>query len=167
MNSLLLKSINLFFLIIFKFLLILLDNKDDEHNGKGVNKALKLKDEDYKDYEDKDNQIHLNKEEIIKDRIDISNMITLKDYYNMSVDELLVFDKRGFLKFYWDSILTRHDFLRAFIYKTVLKPFYIRIILFFLEISVAFALNAIFYSDSYVSEKNKVVLTTKMVNKVF
>ena len=105
----------------------------------------------------------MNKEEIIKDRNEVSNMITLKDYDNMTVDELLVFDKRGILKFYWDSILIRHDFLRAFIYKTVLKPFYIRIILFFLQISVSFALNAIFYSDSYVSEKNKVVLTTRMV----
>ncbi len=94
----------------------------------------------------------------------ISNNLTLKDYNNIPVEELPLLDKRGFFKFYWDTILTRHDFLRAFIHKTVLKAFYIRIILFFLEISVAFALNAIFYSDSYISEKNKVVLSTKMVS---
>jgi len=109
----------------------------------------------------------LSKIELIKNRKQISNSFTLKDYDYMTIDDLLVFDKRGFFKFYWDSILTRHDFLRAFIYKTALIPFSIRIILFFLQISVAFALNAIFYSDSYISEKNKVVLTTKMVIILF
>ena len=82
----------------------------------------------------------------------------------MSVENLVIFDKRGFWRFYWDSLLIRHDFLKAFVYKSVLTPFYIRIILFFLSMSVAFALNAIFYSDSFISEKNKVVLVTKMVN---
>ena len=100
----------------------------------------------------------------INNRKQLSNVITLKDYDRMKVEDLLIFDKRNFLKFYFDSILTKHSFLKAFIFKTALIPFYIRIILFFLEISVSFALNAIFYSDSFISEKNKVVLTTNMVN---
>jgi len=126
---------------------------------------LNLKDDNNSQIEKKD-YIFLNdqKENIIRNRTQISNIITLKDYDRMKIDDLLVYDKRGFVKFYWDCILTRHDFLRAFIFKTALKPFYIRIILFFLQISVAFALNAIFYSDSYISEKNRVILTTNMVN---
>lgn len=140
-----------------------LDNKEEQDKKNVIDENLKMKDDFLKENENFQNINQLEPKVIIINKIEISNMITLKDFDIMDVNDLLLFDKRSFLKFYWDSILTRHDFLRAFIYKTALKPFYIRIILFFLQISVAFALNAIFYSDSYISEKNKVVLTTKMV----
>jgi hypothetical protein len=83
----------------------------------------------------------------------------------MSIDELIAFDKRTFFSFYWNCIYVKHDILRAFIYKTGLNPFFIRIIIFFTGISLTFALNAIFYSDEYISQKNKITLKTNYVNK--
>jgi hypothetical protein len=97
-------------------------------------------------------------------RINFTSQISLKDWDYMSVDELIALDKRSFFRFYWNCIYLKHDILRTFVYKTGLNPFFIRIIIFFTGISITFALNAIFYSDEYISQKNKFKLKTNYVN---
>jgi len=87
----------------------------------------------------------------------------IRDFNFVKIDELFVFDKRSFWKFFCDSLLTKHVLFNAFCYKTGLTPYYIRLSFFFLELCLAFVLNAVFYSDSYISERNRTVLTTDMV----
>ena len=96
-------------------------------------------------------------------RSEFTERISLKDWDYMSIDELIALDKRSFSTFYWNYIYVRHDILRAFFYKTGLNPFFVRICIFFTGVSIAFALNAIFYSDQYISDKNNFVLASNLV----
>lgn len=128
-----------------------------ESDGKQVNNKLNLKDDE--------NDIVRKKSRTEINRVQSIGKITLKDWDFMSVDELIALDKRSFCTFYWNTIYVRHDILRGFIYKTSLNPFYIRIPIFFTAVSIAFALNAIFYSDEYISQKNDIVLDGNYVIK--
>lgn len=87
----------------------------------------------------------------------------IRDFNYVKIDELFVFDRRGFCKFLCDSLQSKHVIFNAFCYKTGLMPYYIRLKFFFLELCLAFVLNAIFYSDEYISERNRTILTTDMV----
>jgi hypothetical protein len=84
-----------------------------------------------------------------------TNSFTYLDYINMTYDEILAFDQRSFFNFYLQLLLNSHIFLRAFFLKTFLVPQSLRIISFFLVSSFSFALNAIFYSDTYIQERTQ------------
>jgi hypothetical protein len=83
----------------------------------------------------------------------VQKEFTDRDYIEMSVEESIQLDKRGFRLYYWKRLSKTHIFLVAFYYKTLWKPQHIRIIAFFLSISYYFALNAIFYSDNFISAR--------------
>jgi hypothetical protein len=78
---------------------------------------------------------------------------TDKDFAEMTVEESIAYDRRSFALYYWKALIRTHLVLSAFIYKTLIKPQYIRIIACFLSISYYFALNAIFYSDSFIQAR--------------
>jgi hypothetical protein len=82
---------------------------------------------------------------------------TDRDLAEMSVDDSIKNDKRGFWSYYWKRLTTTHMLLRAFYYKTLWQPQYVRITTFFLSISYYFALNAIFYSDNFITARQSYV----------
>lgn len=137
-------------------LLKLIIELDDNKEIKESDNKLSLKNEE-NELNEEDN------ESSFTARKDFTGEKTLKDYDLMSVDELIACDDRSFSVFYWNTIYSKHLFLRAFVYKTGIDPFYVRIPIFFTSLSINFALNAIFYSDEFISEKNDVVLDSNMV----
>ena len=83
------------------------------------------------------------------------NSYTYKDYDNMTYDEIVIMDTRDFFRFYFDRLMERHIFFTAFVLKTFIVPQALRITSFFLGVSFSFALNAIFYSDSYIQQRTQ------------
>jgi hypothetical protein len=80
---------------------------------------------------------------------------TNRDYQLMTVDESLLYDKRTFLEYYFKVLIRTHLIIRAFYYKSIIVPQFIRIIAFFLSVSLYFALNAIFYTDDFIVARSQ------------
>lgn len=72
----------------------------------------------------------------------------------MTVIQSIYYDKRSFLQYYWDRLKFTHLIISAFFVKRNSIPMTVRIIALVFFISFQFALNAIFFSDSYISERN-------------
>jgi len=94
----------------------------------------------------------------------INNYFTIRDYQNMTFEELIEHDKRTFWGYYWEKLLTSHQILQSFFFKSLVSPQTIRVLTFFLEVSFAFALNAIFYSDSYIQNINTTNVSSTSTN---
>jgi hypothetical protein len=81
----------------------------------------------------------------------------------MNNDQIIKFDKRGFLKIYLSMLFIRHDLSYSFAYPTISVPFHLRISYLFLSISINFCINAILFSDTLIEnrnlESNKVLAT--------
>ena len=92
---------------------------------------------------------------VIIERKDLTNKVSKKDYDLMKIDDLIRYDKRSIYQYYWDCLQQKHEVLYSFFYKTTLINYFIRITLFFTVISMLFAFNALFYSDSFISERNR------------
>jgi hypothetical protein len=78
----------------------------------------------------------------------------MKDYEQMTIEELCENEKRSFCRYYWILLVDDHILLAAFLKKSLIKPYHIRITLLFFNISLEFAVNAFFYSDSYISKRH-------------
>jgi len=72
----------------------------------------------------------------------------------MEIEEMLLYDRRGTLRFFWDLISQKHDLVQTFYVISVLEPRFMKIILFYLQISLQFMFNAIFYSDDLIEARN-------------
>lgn len=137
------------------FCLIFLVEVDPNSNSNPT--KLKMQDDEIKN-DEKINNAKSNPR-VFLEKLDLY----IRDFKFVRIDELFVFDKRSFCKFYCDTLLTKHVIINSFCYKTGITPYYIRLLFFFLELCLAFVLNAVFYNDSYISERNRTVLTTNMV----
>lgn len=79
---------------------------------------------------------------------------TIKDYEKMNLEQEIKYDKRSNIHYYWDHLKFNHLVISAFIVKRNSVPQFIRVISLLFFISFQFALNAIFFTDSYISQKN-------------
>lgn len=79
---------------------------------------------------------------------------TLGDYAKMTVQEELKYDKRSFWQYYKDIMFSTHIILVAFFTKANKLPVFIRLTQLLFFISFQFALNAMFYTDDFISQKN-------------
>ena len=71
----------------------------------------------------------------------------------MTIEEQIVNDKRNFFKFFKDRIIISHYFLNAYFLNSLITPQHIRVIMFFIFLNLIFLLNAIFYTDDYLSSR--------------
>ena len=72
---------------------------------------------------------------------------------SMELYDALLFDKRSFCEFYWQQIQEKQNIIRTFFNRSPFESFPIKIMIFIFEIALFFALNGIFYSLSYISER--------------
>src|SRR5690606_26446628 len=78
---------------------------------------------------------------------------TFRDYEEMSFEQVIVHEKRQLCNYYLAVLLERHLILSIFFRKSLLKPKFLTFILLFFSMSLDFSLNAIFYSDGYISDR--------------
>ena len=72
---------------------------------------------------------------------------------SMELYDALLFDKRSFCEFYWQQIQEKQNIIKTFFNRSPFESFPIKIMIFIFEIALFFALNGIFYSLSYISER--------------
>ena len=84
------------------------------------------------------------------------NDLDIDDFLNtdpddMDYDDAIKRDKRTLLEFLYEKIRTEQIILNTFFYKENLKPLFIKIMLFVLEIDLYFFINGLFYNEDYVN----------------
>jgi len=71
---------------------------------------------------------------------------------DLDFDEALTEDKRKFCEMYKDILLNRHIFLNNIFEEDKYKPRTLRFIIYLLSLNLYFVINALFFSESYISE---------------
>ncbi len=78
---------------------------------------------------------------------------TIKDYENLDLLKRLVYDKRTYFDYLWDSIRDDHMLFSIFFKNSLFIPSYIRIMKAVSMVSCIFGMNAILYTDDSIEEK--------------
>ena len=89
----------------------------------------------------------------IKEEYDVDMDEYLKtDYDDMEFEDVIKKDKRSFCEYYCDRFKETQIFMDTFFNPEILKPRAIKIIILLLNILFYFVVNALFYSEEYVSD---------------
>ena len=83
------------------------------------------------------------------------NKLTIKDISSLPLKDLLKYDDRSNMKYLWDLLKRKHSIISTFVPRSILNPRSLSIIFLFFNMSVNFALNAIFYSDTYINARGQ------------
>ena len=73
-------------------------------------------------------------------------------------ENALKYDKRSFKQFFYDQLKLKNPLLYAFWRRSFVEPKLIRVVNFYLNITFVLALNALFYTDAVVEERNKLII---------
>ncbi len=71
----------------------------------------------------------------------------------MNPYEALKLDKRSFPQIFWDLSIQENDFLNLIYFDSILKPLWVRAILFYFSLSTLFFMNAIFFTDNEIDKR--------------
>jgi len=87
----------------------------------------------------------------------------------MTSDQVIKYEKRGFLKILWHYIYLKHELVSTFIFPSILIPFHIRITSFFLIINLKWCLNAMLFTDDLIQLRNleKDILLIRVIYFLF
>ena len=77
---------------------------------------------------------------------------TIYDLQNMSYEEAIIFDKRGYLKMYWGFLVDSQIILGTFCTDNHLDLFIIKLSFLSFNLQINLFLNAFFYTDKYISD---------------
>ena len=91
-----------------------------------------------------DNIILYNNNHNLNDKIMNYNNVELND---LSYNEAIIYDKRTFCQFYSSLIKEKHNFIFTFFNKDDYNPGLIKIDLFFVGLTMDYAVNALFFND--------------------
>ena len=79
--------------------------------------------------------------------------ITLRDYDELNPYEAIKYDKRSFSVLLFDHLLNDNVLFNLLFYNSVLEPLWIRIIMFYFNLSLMFAASAFFFSDNFIDAR--------------
>ena len=117
---------------------------------------INIKDKDSK-YENKNNNnlhhniIKINKEDIAHMKNSKELLKAIYDLQDMDYEEAILYDKRGYLKMYLGFLLDSQIILGTFCTDNHLDLFIIKLSFLICTFQISFFLNALFYSDEYIS----------------
>jgi len=89
--------------------------------------------------------------EFVKDNIDIEKFLE-PSFETMDYDDVVEEDKRTFCQYFSEKIKDNQMIINAFFIEEYIKPRSIKIPVFILSVDAFFLTNALFYSDSTISE---------------
>ena len=90
-------------------------------------------------------KLNINKDEAIK------LLENIYDIHNADYEEAIFYDKRGYLKMYWGFLVDTQIILGTFCTDNHLDLFAIKLSFFIFTFQISFFLNALFYTDKYIS----------------
>ncbi len=79
--------------------------------------------------------------------------ITDKDYDILGPIDAIKYDRRGFFEIFWFFLKKNNILLNLFFSRSLMEPLWIKIILFYLELTLMLALSAFFFSDDYIDSR--------------
>lgn len=74
------------------------------------------------------------------------------DLNDLDLYDAIIYDKRSFCRFYWSQLQEKQSIINTFFVKDELEPYHIKVLCFLFGIALYFTLNALFYTESYISE---------------
>ena len=72
---------------------------------------------------------------------------------NLDLYDAIIYDKRPFCVFYWRQLREKQSIINTFFVYDILEPYPIKILCFFFGIALYFTLNALFYTESEISDQ--------------
>ncbi len=79
--------------------------------------------------------------------------MTYSEISNMQISQKIKYDRRNPFRYFFDLISVEHAVIKTFYVMSGINPRSLKIILFFLQVSVQFMLNGIFYSDAIIEQR--------------
>ena len=129
----------------------LLDSKKENHNEEKIIKNFQIPNET-QNISNKNNSKII--ETIIKEKEDknyINLSITNEDIQDMNYEKAILNDKRSYFKIYWSFLIDTQIILETFFTNNSLNLFIIKLSFFIYTFQISFFLNALFYTDEYIS----------------
>ena len=74
-----------------------------------------------------------------------------EDLFDLDFEESILYDKRSFCQIYWNYLQIQQVIINTFIYECFFELRIIKIFFWIFTIGLEFTLNALFYSDKYIS----------------
>ena len=89
-----------------------------------------------------------------KNKMYINNILPKKDneLQDMEFKEAIIYDKRSYLRMYWSFLVDSQIILSTFCTENYLNLFVIKLSFFVFTFQISFFLNALFYTDEYISD---------------
>jgi len=75
-----------------------------------------------------------------------------EDLQDMDYEKVIVYDKRNYIKIFWSFLVDSQIILETFCTENYLYLFVIKLSFFVFTFQISFFLNALFYTDEYVSD---------------
>ena len=152
-NSLLIKNKNIFSLNSkIKFQGVSLDTKNN--NAKKILKPNNLYQK--KKYNNINNAEIIKEKSAQKEQFDNNDNANLpktdEELQDMDYEEAIIYDKRTYLKMYWSYLIDSQIILGTFFTDNKLNLFIIKLTFFISIFQISFFLNALFYTDEYISD---------------
>ena len=138
-----------------KFLKININNHKKERNN---DKSFRFSNEKIKNNSNELNEANIiyGKKNIINSKINKGISAKLSQSYydlqDLDYEEALIYDKRTYFVMYWDFLVDSQIILGTFCTDNHLDLFVIKLSFFICTFQISFFLNALFYTDDYISD---------------
>ena len=99
--------------------------------------------------------------------------ITNKDYESLDPYDCIKYDKRGFFAIFWVYLKSDNALINLFFHYSILEPFWIKVIMFYFNLSLLYTTSAFFFSDDYIDaraelpEEDRVIIIILKYNLIF
>eukprot|EP00340_Litonotus_pictus_P011917 CAMPEP_0170536684 /NCGR_PEP_ID=MMETSP0209-20121228/102279_1 /TAXON_ID=665100 ORGANISM="Litonotus pictus, Strain P1" /NCGR_SAMPLE_ID=MMETSP0209 /ASSEMBLY_ACC=CAM_ASM_000301 /LENGTH=934 /DNA_ID=CAMNT_0010838071 /DNA_START=6023 /DNA_END=8824 /DNA_ORIENTATION=- len=87
------------------------------------------------------------------DDLTMKDIKTRSDYDDLPIKIKIKLDKRNFWEYLWDEMKYEHNFLNLFFLKSLIRPFWLRIVALLFEYSLELALNSVFFSSDIINKE--------------
>ena len=126
-------------------------NIDKNYTGLEKSNNDKNKTKDFKNF-----SIISNKRNKIKSEINEGNIAKLQQTYydiqDLDYEKAIIYDKRSYFRMYWEFLVDSQIILGTFCTDNHLDLFIIKLSFFICNFQINFFLNALFYTDEYISD---------------
>ena len=139
-----------------------LSNQDNQNNNNNLNsikpkkKLIKKKKIKRKIMNIMETKVeNYNNKYISKNNEDLANTKQIKfeeELQEMDYEDAIIYDKRSYIKIYWSSLVNSQIILGTFFTDNNLNLLIIKISFLFCIFQISFFLNALFYTDDYISD---------------
>ena len=130
--------------------------KSNKHVYFNIDNSNKKGNKNNEDIHKMETLTQANSTDIINSKINKGILIRLSksdsDIQDMDYEEAIIYDKRPFIRMYWGYLIDTQIILGTFCTENNLDLFIIKLSFFVFTFQISFFLNALFYTDKYISD---------------